>query len=163
MKKALVLMVMAGLILFYASLAVAKDGKEEPLLLSFVFGYYAIVGQYPDSSTAYSGVARIEKKKDSLILTRRIGSRTITADGRIEVPHPPAEGEVLRFRWVDKDPMLMTCLVNGDLDNYARLTCYVIPEGRKYIQPGIEAMFPTNTWPSNAPGKAHTNAAEKGK
>jgi hypothetical protein len=163
MKKVLVLMVMAGLILFSATLTVAKDDKEEPFLLSFVVGDYAIVGQYSDSSTAYSGVARIEKRKDGLALTRRIGPRTITADGWIEVPHPPAEGEVLRFRWIDKDPMLMTCLVNGDLDNYARLTCYVIPEGRKYIQPGVEAMFPTNTWPSNAPGKAHMDAAEKGK
>ena len=45
--------------------------------------------------------------------------------------------------------MIMTCLVSGDLDNYARLTCYWWHEGSDMKRPGLEAMFPTANWPKS--------------
>jgi len=127
--------------------------EEESFLLSFVPGDYAVVGKSPDKGSCYSGVARIERKGSRLVLLRQIGSKLIIAEGGVEVPHPPGEGEVLRFRWHEKEPMVMTCLVGGDLDNYARLTCYWVSENGKHMEPGLEALFPTETWPDAAPSK----------
>jgi hypothetical protein len=43
--------------------------------------------------------------------------------------------------------MVMTCLIAGDLDNYARLTCNWLREGSGPKEPGLEAMFSTAAWP----------------
>ena len=77
-----------------------------------------------------------------MLLNRRRGGNEVTAIGRFEVPSPPNEGRVLRFRWYDPEPVLMTCLVSADLDNYPRLTCTWLHEGSQPAQPGLEAMFP---------------------
>ena len=50
-----------------------------------------------------------------------------------------AYGQVLNFRWEEAGPMLMSCLIGSDLDNYARLTCLW---GRESGAAGLEAMFP---------------------
>jgi hypothetical protein len=148
-KRASIFAILACIFITANACAEPPADNGESFLYGFVVGDYVLVGQYPDSSVAYSGVARIEKIKDKLILTRQIGSQTIKADGVVEVPKPPGEGEIIRFRWRDKDPVVMTCLVNSDLDNYARLTCYVAVEGRNHTRPGIEALFPTAVWPSD--------------
>src|SRR2546430_7827116 len=92
--------------------ALGKDEKTQAdPSLSFVVGDYAIVGREPDGGTPYSGTARVELRKGGLLLTRRRGEHEVAAMGRFEVPSPH-EGRVLRFRWQDPDPVLMTCLVS---------------------------------------------------
>jgi hypothetical protein len=105
-------------------------------------GDYVIVGREPDGGATYSGTARVESREGGLLLNRRRGGNEVTAIGRFEVPSPPNEGRVLRFRWYDPEPVLMTCLVSADLDNYPRLTCTWLHEGSQPAQPGLEAMFP---------------------
>lgn len=123
--------------------ALGKDEKTQAdALLSFVVGDYVIVGRDPDGGAPYSGTARIEPRTGGLLLNRRRGAHEVTAIGRLEVPSPPNEGHVLRFRWYDPEPVLMTCLVGADLDNYPRLTCAWLHEGSQPVQPGLEAMFP---------------------
>ncbi len=95
---------------------------------------------------AYAGSAHIEQADGAVTLKERRGSREFTATGTVEAPSP-GEGKVLRFRWQDPGTMTMTCLVAGDLDNYARLTCYWLRDGSDPKQPGLEAMFPTAAWP----------------
>ncbi|HZP08330.1 hypothetical protein [Methyloceanibacter sp.] len=126
----------------------AKDASDEADLLGFVEGEYAVIGQEPDGGPVYSGSARIEVADGGVTLTERRGTHEFTAEGKVEVPDPPGEAEVLRFRWQDGGPMAMTCLVSGDLDNYARLTCFWLREGSDLKRPGLEAMFPTATWPA---------------
>ncbi len=121
--------------------AIADDG-DASFLLSFVAGDYALIGREPGGGAAYAGTARITQDGDQLILERQIGGGTVRAVGRAEVPSPPGEGQVLRFRWDDGHAMLMTCLVAGDLDNYARLTCLWGADGQPR-EPGLEAMFAT--------------------
>jgi hypothetical protein len=124
--------------------ALGKDEKTQAdALLSFAVGDYVIVGRDPDGGAPYSGTARIEPRTGGLLLNRRRGAHQVTAIGRLEVPSPPNEGHVLRFRWYDPEPVLMTCLVSADLDNYARLTCTWLHEGSQPAEPGLEAMFPT--------------------
>ena len=125
---------------------VATLGKDDRTqadpLLNFVVGDYVIVGREPDGGATYSGTARVEPREGGLLLNRRRGGNEVTAIGRFEVPSPPNEGRVLRFRWYDPEPVLMTCLVSADLDNYPRLTCTWLHEGSQPAQPGLEAMFP---------------------
>ncbi len=125
--------------------ALAKDGKTDAEPLDFVVGDYVIVGREPDGGPSYVGIARIGLGEGGLILNRRRGAHAITAIGRFEVPSPPNEGRVLRFRWYDPEPVLMTCLVSADLDNYPRLTCTWAHEGSQLPAPGLEAMF-ANRW-----------------
>jgi hypothetical protein len=132
----------------------AKDvtPQADDPLLDFVVGDYATVGRNPGGGTAYTGSARIERVADGLLLTETRSNGRIKAAGRIEVPSPPGEVKVLRFRWRDPEPTTMTCLVAGDLDNYARMTCLWQRDGREQQQPGLEAMFSTTAWP-DAGGK----------
>jgi hypothetical protein len=130
--------------------AVAESNHED--LLTFLIGDYALIGREPGDGAAYAGAARIDKVEDSLVLERRIGGRTVRASGRVEVPQPPGEGQVLRFRWEDGQPIVMTCLFDGDLDNYARLICLWDVKGGPMRNPGHEALFATATWPRRAGG-----------
>src|SRR5262249_56491389 len=105
--------------------------------LSFVAGEYEVVGRGPDDGAPYAGTAKIAQDGKQLILERWIDGRTVHAVGHVEVPSPPGEGQVLRFRWDDGQAVTMTCLVAGDLDNYARLTCQWGAEGRWPGQRGL--------------------------
>ncbi len=129
------------------SIPLAAKDDSGASLLDFVTGDYAVIGQEPEGGAAYAGSAHIEPAEGGVTLKERRGGRELTAIGKVEVPSPPGEGTVLRFRWQDGGPMVMTCLVSGDLDNYARLTCYWLRAGSESKQPGLEAMFPTAAWP----------------
>lgn len=133
--------------------AVARDG-EDSFLESFAAGDYVLVGKAPDNGASFAGTARLSVTESGLVLERRIGGEVQTASGSAEVPHPPGEGRVLRFRWKDGDGAnILSCLVGSDLDNYARLTCVRVIEGRDHVEPGLEALFPTAAWPESAPSK----------
>jgi hypothetical protein len=131
------------------ALADAAETADAPPL-DFVVGDYIIIGRDPDGGATYAGSARIELSADGLVLDRNRGDHRVTAKGRLEVPSPPGEGHVLRFRWQDPEPVTMTCLISSDLDNYARLTCYWLRDGSEPRQPGLEAMFATADWPDKA-------------
>jgi hypothetical protein len=119
------------------------DESDASVLMSFVAGDYALVGRAPDGGASYTGTATIAEEGDHLSLERQVGGRAVRAVGRVEVPSPPGEGQVLRFRWDDGQAISMTCLVAGDLDNYARLTCLWGADGQDLKEPGLEAMFST--------------------
>lgn len=133
----------AMVVVAWSAGAVEADDSDVSDLLSFVAGDYALVGRAPEDGGAYAGTATIAQEGEQLILERRIGGRAVRAVGRVEVPSPPGEGQVLRFRWEDGQAVTMTCLVGGDLDNYARLTCLWAADGPSPKQPGLEAMFAT--------------------
>jgi hypothetical protein len=126
-----------------ASLAFAQGAdSDDEAFRNFLVGIYTIVGKQPDGGAGYTGTGGIALRGDKLVLTRTIGRRTTTADGAVERAAPPADRpRVLRFRWAaGKRQFLMTCLAQGDLDNYARLTClWGDAAGEK--APGVEAFF----------------------
>lgn len=141
--------VIAFLVLL-ASVRLSAAGEPPPdqeAWAALLPGHFTLVGRQPDSGAAYSGKAVISARGHGFSLERTIGKKTIKAKGAIEVPSPPGEGQVLRFRWQDHGLRLMTCLVQGDLDNYARLSCLWVIEGRKHKAPGLEAYFATEAWP----------------
>jgi hypothetical protein len=129
--------------------AVAQDGADQGPFIDFLVGDYAMIGREPNGGAAYAGSARIERSEREprgVVLQRRRGDRQVEAIGRLEVASPPGDKRVLRFYWRDPDPIVMTCLIGTDLDNYARLTCLWLPEGSHPAEPGLEAMFPTAVW-----------------
>lgn len=119
--------------------------QDQHLWFSFIPGHFVFIGRLPDNGTTYSGTAVITASKQGFTLERTIGRKKISAKGTIETPSP-GEGEVLRFRWNDKKPLMMTCLVHGDLDNYPRFTC--LWEHGNHSMPGLEAYFSTEMWPT---------------
>lgn len=122
-------------------LPAAAPLADEDVWLSFVPGRFVLIGRNPDNGDAYAGTAIVSRLGNAFSLERTIGAKTIRARGSIDVPYPPGEGKVLRFRWHDGSARLMTCLVSGDLDNYPRLTCQWGCEADQHLAPGLEAYF----------------------
>ena len=93
------LLVLAVIVAPSTAPTLAKDAvpQSDDPLLDFVVGDYATVGRNPERGTAYTGSARIERIADGLLLTERRSGGRIQAEGRIEVPSPPGEVEVLDF------------------------------------------------------------------
>ena len=116
------------------------DESDASVLMSFVAGEYALVGRGPTGRRPMPARV-VAEEGDHLSLERQVSGHTVRATGRVEVPSPPGEGQVLHFRWDDGHALTMTCLVAGDLDNYARLTCLWGADGQELKEPGLEAMF----------------------
>ncbi|UUT21874.1 hypothetical protein [Pseudomonas sp. T8] len=127
------------------SLAATKNEPEPHLYYSMTPGRYALIGQEPDGGATYSGNAEIRYQDGTLTLVKTINGTTTTATGKVERASI-AEADVLRFYWPSHSS---TCLLRGDLDNYSRLSCYWIDNGVEHKRPGLEAYFPTETWPEN--------------
>lgn len=125
-----------------APAASTQDKEIDDDFRGFVVGDYHIVGRRPSGGPPYAGSARIERRGETLVLTRKIGETTTVYEGGLERADPPADRpRVFRFRWTQgKSKMLMTCLLRADLDNYARLSCEWA-DSPQHREPGLEAFF----------------------
>ena len=123
-----------------ASLACAKEDSTHEIE-SFVEGSYTLLGKAIASRKTYLGEVTIRKKADSLEVIRRIEGKEVK--GTASVAHVTVDKiPVLRIRFVEEEKQIEeTCLIKGDLDNYARLTCYLYFPEVKTEDPGMEAMF----------------------
>ena len=108
-------------------------------------GRYTLIGRHPDSQATYTGTAKIERVGGQLRLTRTIGGRQERIFGVVRRADP-GEAWVLAFKWTNKQPMEMVCLIGSDLDNYARLSCHWGRAGNPHRQPGMEAYFAQEPW-----------------
>jgi hypothetical protein len=122
----------------------AADDDESPLW-DFVPGRYMLIGRHPDSQATYTGTAKIERVGKALRLTRTIAGRQERIFGTVRRADP-GEAWVLAFKWGNKQPMEMVCLIGTDLDNYARLTCHWGKARNPHTQPGMEAYFAQEPW-----------------
>ncbi|QIH09755.1 MULTISPECIES: hypothetical protein [unclassified Pseudomonas] len=123
----------------------AAQAPEPHIYYSLVPGHYLFIGKEPDGGPTYSGTAVIRFENQALTLVKTLNGQTTTAIGKVERA-VMGEAEVLRFSWPGHSS---TCLVRGDLDNYSRLTCYWVKAGIEHLEPGLEAYFPTETWPGH--------------
>ena len=131
-----------------------EDGSvRHPILPDgFIDGDYALIGRHPGGSPAFEGQARIKSDGCAVTVERRIGDATSVIRGGWQRLDLPDGAYALEFR-SDDGAALWSCQVSVDLDNYARLTCFRILTNAAGGAPGLEAMFPTATWPDSMPGK----------
>ncbi len=139
--RVFMLMLLTGLPLLQAR---AAEQDEAPQW-DFVLGRYQLIGRHPDSLRTYTGAARIERAGKKLRLSRRIAGVESQILGVVKRADP-GEAWVLSFQWQEKTPMEMVCLIGGDLDNYARLTCHWGKAGNPHKQPGMEAYYAQEPW-----------------
>ncbi len=139
----------AALVVTYAQ-ALAGAGRTHPPA-GFFAGSYIVVGKAADNGGVYDGTATIDVVGEEFRLYKRFGGLVTTWPGRFEVPMPPGEGTVLRFRNV-KSKIVSTCLWTVDLDNYPRLSCLIPIRERDgpATVPGLEVFYPVSSWPGTA-------------
>ena len=125
-------------LLFFVSSVQAIDATT---LKGLVFGQYDLIGKSIGSKDTYFGEVSIGGTDDNMTVTRTINGKTVKGNAAIE----HATGDmvhVLRIRFEEVgDKFEETCLVDIDLDNYARLTCHLYIPNKTVTEPGLEAMF----------------------
>ncbi|WP_019615758.1 hypothetical protein [Psychromonas ossibalaenae] len=119
--------------------------QEEDFITSFVAGKYLLIGQSPDSDSTYNGKVEIYTENDILKVSRIINGKRTEANGSIE-PALNGDAQVLRIRFMESGINYEeTCLIQADLDNYARLSCHWYQSGVKTGKAGLEALFIDHT------------------
>lgn len=104
-------------------------------------GKYILIGKAIDSGRTYLGKVEIYARDETLFVNRQIEGQSITGTAAIE-PVLNGEAKVLRIRFSENGKAFEeTCLFNGDLDNYSRISCYLYQSGVDTINPGLEAFF----------------------
>jgi len=142
------IMLLTLLILLAMPTAMAGEPRKE-FLSDFVLGQYLLVGKGADSTDTYFGHVEIYSEEGVLRVRRKIGSETVLGIARIENSDDSGT-KVLRVMFdIDGQPYKNTCLVHGDLDNYARISChlYLSEGGTKH--PGLEVLFVDHAESSN--------------
>lgn len=114
---------------------------EEDFLSVFVVGNYLLIGQGIDTKTTYSGNVSIYLENNQLEVKRTINGKVTIGLANFE-PTYNGDSKVLRIRFSDNGINYEeTCLWTSDLDNYARVTCYLYIPGAEITKPGLEALF----------------------
>jgi hypothetical protein len=125
------------LLIFCPLLSVAEDD----FLRTMVQGKYLLVGKAVDSENTYHGKVEIKDVNGSLVVAREIAGKNTEGSAAIEAALN-GEARVLRIRFTENEAAYeQTCMVGGDLDNYARISCYLYKPNVKTMQPGLEVLF----------------------
>lgn len=131
----------AFLLVIYSSLSLGDTVSMEMMIQ----GKYILVGKGLDTDKTYLGKVEIRSIKDHLIVERKINGKSVKGSAAIESA-AGGDVQVLRIRFTeDGDSYEQTCLVNSDLDNYARISCHLYKPGIKTTQPGLEVLFHDHT------------------
>ena len=135
-------------VLALGALSLALSSLSQPVAAEsgfpegFLIGRYHLIGQAPDAGRAYAGQLTISQGKAGLAVTREIDGKAVKGTGEI-VKALCCEGvDLLRIRFAEPGADYEeTCMVASDLDNYARVTCYLYRRDSSTERPGFEALF----------------------
>jgi hypothetical protein len=132
------------IILFVVCVASPLSWAEQTRVQSqaaFIEGEYHLIGKELDSDKTYYGRVAFIVEDGEIRVYRFIHGRTVKGTATIESVTAD-EVPVLRIRFTEKQvDYEETCLVSGDLDNYARITCHLYRPGTRTDSPGMEALF----------------------
>ena len=118
---------------------------EEDFLEMMVQGKYLIVGKAIDSEKTYFGKLSIFKDKGTLQVIRTIDDRQVSGNASIESAIG-GDAKVLRIRFKEQEKSYEeTCMVSSDLDNNARISCYLYQPNIKTNDPGFEVFYNDHT------------------
>jgi len=125
------------MLIFVAFVSNADDDFSS----SFVSGNYRLIGQGIDTDVSYSGTISIYLENNQLKIKRKINGNVINGVASFKSTLS-GDSKVLRIEFSENEiDYEETCLWSSDLDNYARITCYLYTPGSKIKKPGIEAFF----------------------
>lgn len=117
------------------------DAEIDAFLAEFVVGHYLLIGQRPDTGSTHHGRMEIYRDRTGLRIKRSIGEETVMGAAAVESALR-GDARVLRLRFTENQTAYeSTCLVQGDLDNHARLSCHLYRRDGKTRRPGLEALF----------------------
>ncbi len=125
------------LVLFIPTIASAEDD----FLRDFFAGEYLLLGKALDSNKTYTGKVSIYRDGNALKLKKIINGQTTIANVVLESTLG-GDSKVLRIRYQQAGVNYeQTCLWQSDLDNYARISCYLYQPGTDTRDPGLEVLF----------------------
>ncbi len=125
------------LVLFIPTIASAEDD----FLRDFFAGEYLLLGKALDSNKTYTGKVSIYRDGNALKLKKIINGQTTIANAALESTLG-GDRKVLRIRYQQAGVNYeQTCLWQSDLDNYARISCYLYQPGTDTRDPGLEVLF----------------------
>ena len=129
-----------GILFLGSSVAIAEQPQDD-FLSGFITGQYILVGKSPGSDNTYHGKVQIVSTDNGVEVHRIISDKTITGSGAIEKTTADSVS-VLRIRFKENEiEFEETCMIHSDLDNYARITCYLYRSGARTGNPGLEVFF----------------------
>lgn len=130
------------LILILTSPVVSRaEQNSDDFLADFIAGKYHLIGKSINSNTAYTGSVELLHSDKGITVYRMIDGHQVMGHAAIEEASAD-QVPVLRIRFIENShPYEASCLINSDLDNYARLSCYLYLSGVKTDSPGLEALF----------------------
>lgn len=125
---------------FIPVLSQADDAMNE-FLKMIVPGEYTVIGKNINSDKTYQGEVSITRQDDTFAVMRSINGTQVVGQAAIESA-AGGDAKVLRIRFAENNvDYEETCLVGSDLDNYARISCYLYMQDGKTRQPGLETLF----------------------
>jgi len=135
--KHLIRVLLSAVLLFMPLLCLAEASTTQ---YGDLVGHYECIGRWPDSNHTYAGRVEVSKAPQGITITRTIDGQQIEASGKFGTATPDAS-RVLRVTFIQNGERYeQTCLVSADLDNYARITCYLY--SNKTTKVGLESWFP---------------------
>jgi hypothetical protein len=124
------------------NISYSKD-SEESFLAGFIMGKYHLIGKALNEDKSYIGSIEFSQNENEgdIVFTKTIDHNKIKGTAKIE--KTVSEGSnVLRLHFKSENKVFeQTCLVNSDLDNYARISCYLYEKNITTDNPGLEAFF----------------------
>ncbi len=118
---------------------------EDDFLHMMAQGKYLLVGKGLDSDNTYHGKVEIKESNGKLTVSRNINGKISNGTAAIE-PALNGDAKVLRIRFTEGEKEYeQTCMVGSDLDNYARISCYLYQPKVRTMQPGLEVLFNDHT------------------
>ena len=145
MKSFLFCLFLAGSLAlgFPPSSPAENEPTETESLAGFLSGNFILVGKMPGSDETFLGSMTLRAEGEKLTGERRIAGRTLPVSGSIQTALCCEGVRLLLLRFEDEGRSFeATYMHQSDLDNYPRLTGYVVERGKETDWPGIETLFP---------------------
>ena len=118
---------------------------EDDFMADFILGKYLLVGKGVDTQYTYTGKITIYREENSLKLKRVVDGKTTVGSVAFESALG-GDSKVIRIRFSQAGKSFEeTCLWQSDLDNYARISCYLYSPGGDTRDPGMEVMYHDHT------------------
>jgi hypothetical protein len=129
------------LISLICTIALVAQDDDESNLMGFIVGEYSIIGKHVENDKTYFGTMKINLEDSKFIISRKIGNKTIKADGRLKKTGPD-KIEVFVISFTENKVLYeITYLIDTDFDNYGRLSGYRYYKDKNTEKPGLEALF----------------------